>query len=174
VHDLGGIGIKDAIIVCFAAAGKRLMHRRVGSKSRRFKPGFHHPEDAGRKDRAFEWLVGLQAIDHLVVPINVAGTVRKNGRGRRSIGIEHAFRSLCGEEWLQLLPDDLGSRGRNNRKGFVACIGRHVAQDEIPPVDRRAPGAVQEPARAMVAAGFGGIQIATYHCRLLRIACPGD
>ena len=96
-------------------------------------------------DRPLERLVGLQADDHLVVAIDIAGGVREQGRGRLRVDGENALCSLLFEVGLQLFPDRFRALGGAGEEALVALVGRHVADDEISHVDRLAPIAGLEP-----------------------------
>ena len=92
----------------------------IGRKARRLEAGFDHPESAEREDRPLERLVGLQADDHLVVAIDVAGLVSQQRRRRLGVDGEHALLAFLLEIRLQLGPHSLGAFGRAREKLLVA------------------------------------------------------
>ena len=140
------------------------MHGRVGGEAGSRQPGLHHAQPAGGEDRALEGLVGLQADDHLVLTVDIAGRVGEHAGGRRRIHVEHALLLLLLEIGLQLRPHRLRARRRADQEGLVAPVGRDVAHDEVAHVDRGAPAAGLEAAPAMPASLSGRGQVDAFHC----------
>jgi hypothetical protein len=96
--------------VRLAILGKGFVDLGVRLESRGLQACLHHAQAAVREDRPLKWLISLQADDDLVVPVDVAGFMRQQGRGVCSVNGEHAFLSLVGEIGLQLCPYGLGAR----------------------------------------------------------------
>ena len=165
-HDLRRVGVEHAVVVRLAVFREGLVHLRIGVEACGLEAGLNHPQSAEREDRPLERLVGLQADDHLVVAVDVAGLVRQQRRRRLGIDGEHALLALVLEIRLQLGPYSLGAFGRAREKLLVTGIGRGVADDEIPNVDRGAPRARLEPAPALRA--IAGVRC-NCDCRLCHI-----
>jgi hypothetical protein len=112
----------------------------VGRKAGCLQACLDHAQAAVWKDGAFERRVGLQADDHLVVAVDIAGLVRQQRRRRLRVDGEHAFLPLLLEIGLKLFPHTQGAPRRPDQKRLVTQIGRDVGRDEVAHVDRRAPG----------------------------------
>ena len=163
-HDFRRVGVEDAVVVGLAPMREGLMHGRVGGEAGSRQPGLHHAQPAGGEDRALEGLVGLQANNHLVLTVDIAGRVGEHAGGRRRIHVEHALLLLLLEIGLQLRPHRLRARRRAGQEGLVAAVGRDVAHDEVAHVDRAAPAAGLEAAPAMPASLSGRGQVDAFHC----------
>ena len=72
-HDLRRVGVEDAVIVRLAVLGESLVHGGVRLDAGGLQAVLDHAQPAIRHDGAAERLVGLQADDHLVVAVDVAG-----------------------------------------------------------------------------------------------------
>src|SRR6185295_16023988 len=157
----------DAVVMRFSVVRESLVDSRVGLEARGLEARLDHPQPAVGKNRSLERLVGLKTHDDFVVAIDVAGFVGKQCRGRFSIYCKHSLFSLLGEVRLQLRPDRFGALRRPGEKSFVACVGRHVTDDEIANVDGAEPIARPKTVPAM-----SGISFLPQGCACLHGASP--
>ena len=63
----------------------------------------------------------------------------KQCRGSLCINCKHSLFSFLGEVRLQFRPDSFGAGRRRSEKSFVACVGHHIANDEIANIDGAKP-----------------------------------
>src|SRR5262245_54633321 len=78
LHDLGGIGIEDAVVVGLAILGEDLSDFGIGLDAVSFQTPFNHAPTAEGHDRALEWRISLQSDNDLGVAVDVTGFVRQN------------------------------------------------------------------------------------------------
>ena len=105
----------------------------------------HHAHPAERVAGALERLVGLQADDDLVFPIQIARAERVNRDNGFGIDIQHAalfaFRREQGREFFA---HPHGAFGRGCEEGAVAVIGGVVFLNKVADVDLFLPIAAGE------------------------------
>src|SRR3954469_8388224 len=106
--DVGGIGVKDALVVCLAIFAKCLDDGRIRFDAVGFEGAEHHAQATVWHDSALERSVGLEADNDFVFLIDVTRRMGGNGAGYLR-NIEHALLALFDEERLQLFPDLTGS-----------------------------------------------------------------
>ena len=136
--DVRGIGVKDPFVVCFAILRERLDDSRTRLEAVGFQGIEDHAQAAVRHDRSFQRRFGLQADDHLIVLVDVAGSV--GGDGTRDQGdVEDALLALFDKQFLELFPNVSRPLGRGGEERIVPLIRRVVVLEEPADIDVALP-----------------------------------
>ena len=101
--DVGGVGVEHAFVVRLPILGERLDDVRIRLVAVRLQRVQHHAEPAVRHDGALQRRLGLEPDDDFVVPVDVAGRMRRD-RARDLRDVEHALLPLLDEQRRQLAP----------------------------------------------------------------------
>jgi len=101
--DVVGIGVEHAVVVGPAIFAEDLHDARVRLPAVRLQRGDDHPEPAVRHDGPLQRRLRLEADDDLVFTIDIAGSVRRDGRWDLR-HVEHAFATFLDEQILERLP----------------------------------------------------------------------
>ena len=137
--DLRRVHVENCSVMRLAVLGEGFAHRGVGLAADRLQPGLDHAPAAGGHDRPAERLVGLQADDHFVVPVDVARPVRSQRRGGGDVDVENALLGLFAEVGLEFVPHGERALGGCDEEFGSAGVRCHVRHDEVADVDLALP-----------------------------------
>ena len=136
---LGGVGVKDGLVVGAGIFGKDLVQLGAGLVAVGGAGLLGHFDAAVGHKGPLEGLVGLQADDLLKVLeifVDVAGAVRGQAADHFGLHVQHAaFGALFLLQLLQGAPELVGGFGGAGQEAFVPRIGGVVFLDKVADVD---------------------------------------
>jgi hypothetical protein len=135
LHDFRSIRIKHAVVVRLPVLAEDFFQLRIDRKAGGFETILDHAETAIRHDRAAERFVGLQADNHLISTIDVAGPMRGDRRGYRRVDVKYALLRFFDEIWFQRIEGRLCAVRYAGKEGFVAIIASGIADNEVSHID---------------------------------------
>ena len=101
--------------------------------------GFGHAHTAVQVYDALQGSVGLQADDHLIVPVDIAGGEVVDAGDGIGFHVQDSLVQLFQNQFMGLVPDLSGALGRRSQKTLVTGIGGVVLLNEITHVDEMTP-----------------------------------
>ncbi len=136
---------EHSLVVRLAVARKDLPGHRVQLVAIGIQRVLHHADASFREDAPFQRCIGLQPYHHLVLPVNVSGSVGINLLRILRFGVVHPFGLLFAEHLRQFVPHLARTLGRCCQKRVVPLVGGIVVHDEVSHVDLFSPCLSLEP-----------------------------
>ena len=143
--DLLGVDVEHAVVVRLAVVGENILNLLVHVDAVLLAGARYDVDAAEGLDGPLEQLVGLQAHDQLLFPVDITRLVRGDGRDggvvQRADAVVGALLFECLEAEV---PDVLGTFGRALQERRVAQVGGDVRLHETRDVDFLAPKPVDK------------------------------
>ena len=140
---LGGIGIKDRLVVGLVVVGEDLVQLGAGRVAIGGAGLLRHLNAAIGHEGTLQGLVGLQTHNLLQVLVglaDIAGAIGQRAGDHLRLHIQHAaLGPLLELERLQIRPQGIGGIGGACQEALVPVVGEIVILDEFPDVDLIAP-----------------------------------
>ena len=139
--DLFGIGREHAFVVRLAIAGVDILGGRIELIAVGFQSRLDHADAALGENASLQGLIGLQAYNHFVLLVDIAGAVGGKGLRQTCLGIIHAFFTFHLKHLAQLVPKFQRALRRTHQETFVAGVGRIIMLDKVADIDFPFPSA---------------------------------
>ena len=136
-----GISVKYTLIMGFTVFMELLFDIGVEGIAVLFEAGLCHPKTAVQVDNPFERCISLQADDHFVVLVDIAGGKVVNPRNDIGFNINDAFFDLLDDQCVALFPDLCSLFAHTCEEGFIPFIQGIVFLNKTADIDLIHPDA---------------------------------